>query len=82
MGDRDLTFADATPSSMAEWTDFGRQKSQGLLANGIDSWMTGVNMNVEGKRVCRLERYSNTAPEYRDWCDRVAEGGYDEIRFE
>ena len=39
-------------------------------------------MNVEGKRVCRLERYSNTAPEYRDWCDRVAEGGYDEIRFE
>ena len=39
-------------------------------------------MNVEGKRVCRLVRYSDTAREYRDWCDRVAEGGYDEIRFE
>lgn len=39
-------------------------------------------MNVEGKRVCRLVRYSNTTPEYRDWCDRVAEAGYDEIRFE
>ena len=27
MGDHDLTFADATPRTMAEWTDFVRQKS-------------------------------------------------------
>ncbi|MEM7749892.1 MAG: NAD(P)/FAD-dependent oxidoreductase [Pseudomonadota bacterium] len=81
MGEHDLTFADATPRAMEEWTDFVRQKSEGLLANDIDSWMTGVNMNVEGKQVRRLVRYSGTAPEYRAWCDRVASGGYEEIKF-
>ena len=82
MHERDLTYADATPQAMEDWTDFVRQKSEGLLANDIDSWMTGVNMNVEGKQVRRLVRYSGTAPEYRAWCDRVAQGGYEEISFE
>ena len=41
--------------------------------------MTGVNMNVEGKQVRIIARYSGTAPEYREWCDRVAAGGYREL---
>ena len=81
MSENDLTYADATPAAMEDWTDFVRLKAEGLLANEIDSWMTGVNMNVEGKQVRRLVRYSGTAPEYRAWCDRVAEGGYNEIDF-
>jgi hypothetical protein len=41
--------------------------------------MTGVNQNVEGKQVRIIARYSGTAPEYRDWCDRVAAEGYREL---
>ncbi|MEM7407110.1 MAG: NAD(P)/FAD-dependent oxidoreductase [Pseudomonadota bacterium] len=76
-----VSSAEARTESVERWTDFVREKAQGLLSNEIDSWMTGVNMNVEGRQTRRLVRYSGTAPEYRAWCDRVAEGGYAELRF-
>jgi biopolymer transport protein ExbB/biopolymer transport protein TolQ len=57
------------------------QKGEGLLSNEVDSWMTGVNMNVDGKQVRIIARYSGTAPEYRAWCDRVAADGYRELRL-
>jgi len=74
-----LTFAEARPESVDEWTAFVKQKGEGLLANEVDSWMTGVNQNVEGKQVRIVARYSGTAPEYREWCDRIAAGGYREL---
>lgn len=82
MGERDLTFAGATPRAMEEWTNFVHQKAEGLLPNDVDSWMTGVNMNIGDKQVRRLARYGGTAPEHLAWCDSVVEGGYEEIRFE
>jgi len=72
----DLSFADARPEAVAEWTSFVAEKAEGLLSNEIDSWMTGVNLNVAGKQVRRLMRYSGSAPDYRDWCDREAAAGY------
>jgi hypothetical protein len=41
----------------------------------------GVNENVEGKNVRIIARYSGTAPDYREWCDRVAAGGYRELEL-
>ena len=79
MTGRDLTLAAARPEAVEEWTDFVRQKAEGLLSNEIDSWMTGVNMNVDGKQTRTLVRYSGTAPEYRAWCDNVAAKGYREL---
>ena len=64
---------------MEEWTGFVKKKGEGLLSNEVDSWMTGVNPNVEGKQVRIIARYSGTAPEYRTWCDRVAADGYREL---
>ena len=55
--------------------------ANGLLVNEIDSWMTGVNMNVEGKQTRTVVRYSGTAPEYRATCTAVAESGYRELQF-
>ena len=81
MSERDLTVAEAKPEAVAEWTGFVAQKAEGLLSNEVDSWMTGVNMNVEGKQTRVLARYSGTAPDYRDWCDRVAANGYRELAF-
>ena len=72
-------YADARPEAVEEWTAFVKKKGEGLLANEVDSWMTGVNMNVEGKHVRIVARYSGTAPEYREWCDRVAAEGYREL---
>ena len=76
---RGLRCADARPEAVNEWTAFVKRKGAGLLANEVDSWMTGVNQNVEGKQVRTLVRYSGTAPEYREWADRVAAGGYREV---
>ena len=79
MQEHDLERAEATPQAVAAWTENVRACSVGLLSNEVDSWMTGVNRNVEGKTVRIIARYSGTAPDYRAWCDRVAAGGYKEI---
>jgi cation diffusion facilitator CzcD-associated flavoprotein CzcO len=79
MQHRDLRVADARRDAVEEWTAFVKKKGEGLLANEVDSWMTGVNLNVDGKNVRIIARYSGTAPEYREWCDRVAAGGYREL---
>jgi cation diffusion facilitator CzcD-associated flavoprotein CzcO len=76
---RRLRVADARHDAVEEWTAFVKKKAEGLLANEVDSWMTGINQNVEGKQVRIVARYSGTAPEYREWCDRVAAGGYREL---
>ncbi len=78
---RNLIVATARPEAVAAWTDFVRQKAEGLLSNEIDSWMTGVNINVEGKQTRTLVRYSGTAPEYRQWCDEIAAKDYQEVSF-
>ncbi|MEZ5851854.1 MAG: NAD(P)/FAD-dependent oxidoreductase [Hyphomicrobiaceae bacterium] len=79
MKERNLTVTDARPEGVNEWTDYVREKAEGLLSNEIDSWMTGVNRNVDGKNQRVLARYSGSAPDFRAWCDRVAKGGYKEI---
>ena len=81
MTERGLTRTEARPESVAKWQAVVHQKAQGLLANEIDSWMTGINMNVEGKQTRTIVRYSGTAPEYRGKCDEVANGGYQELNF-
>jgi hypothetical protein len=53
--------------------------AQGLLTFEVDSWMTGVNRNVEGKQTRTIARYAGSAPAYRAWCDEVAAGGYREL---
>ena len=51
----------------------------GLLSNEVDSWMTGVNRNVEGKSERVVNRYSGSAPAYRAKCDEVAGKGYQDL---
>jgi cation diffusion facilitator CzcD-associated flavoprotein CzcO len=76
------TFADCKAAAVEEWMQFVFEKGEGLLSNEVDSWMTGVNINVEGKQTRTIARYSGTAPEYRAWCDRVAAQGYGELKFQ
>ena len=63
---------------MARWTDHVKALGEGLLSNEVNSWMTGVNSNVEGKQTRKIMRYGGY-PSYREHCDAVAADGYHEI---
>jgi len=77
--DRDLTRIEATPAGAVDWTDHVIASSEGLLFTEVDSWMTGINRNVEGKQVRRIMRYSGGHPKFRERCDAVAANGYREL---
>jgi cation diffusion facilitator CzcD-associated flavoprotein CzcO len=79
MREHNLTRADARPESVAAWTDHVKALGEGLLSNEVNSWMTGINTNVEGKQTRIIARYSGSAPAYRARCDAVAAGGYREL---
>ena len=74
--ERGLTRIEATSAGVAEWTDHVMALGDGLLMNEIDSWMTGVNRNVEGKQTRKIMRYSGGHPAFRQHCDAVSADGY------
>ena len=77
--DRSLTRIEATAAGAVAWTDHVIASSEGLLFTEVDSWMTGINRNVEGKQVRRIMRYSGGHPKFRERCDGVAAEGYREL---
>ena len=77
--DNGLTRLEATAAGVASWTDHVRALGVGLLSNEVNSWMTGINSNVDGKQTRIVARYSGSAPAYRARCDDVAANGYDEL---
>ena len=79
--EKGLTRLEATPQGVASWTDHVKALGVGLLSNEVDSWMTGINRNVDGKTKRIVARYSGSAPAYRERCDAVAAKDYDELRL-
>ncbi|MFM9850510.1 MAG: flavin-containing monooxygenase [Hyphomicrobiaceae bacterium] len=79
MREHNLTRADARPESVADWTDHVKAAGAGLLSNEVNSWMTGINSNIDGKQTRIIARYSGSAPAYRARCDEVAAKGYQEL---
>ena len=79
--DNKLTRLEATAAGVASWTDHVKALGVGLLSNEVNSWMTGINSNVEGKQTRIVARYSGSAPAYRARCDEVAAKGYQELRL-
>jgi len=77
--DRGLTRIEATAAGANAWTDHVIAASEGLLFTEVDSWMTGINRNVEGKQVRRIMRYSGGHPAFRARCEAVAADGYREL---
>jgi cation diffusion facilitator CzcD-associated flavoprotein CzcO len=74
--ERGVTRVEATAAGVADWTEHVLATGEGLLMNEIDSWMTGVNRNVEGKQIRKIMRYSGGHPAFREHCDAVAADGY------
>jgi cation diffusion facilitator CzcD-associated flavoprotein CzcO len=79
MREHGMTRAACRPEGVKAWTDHVKALGEGLLSNEIDSWMTGINRNVEGKETRIIARYSGSAPAYRARCDEVAANGYKEM---
>ncbi len=77
--ERGLTRIEATAAGVTWWTDHVKACGVGLLSNEIDSWMTGINRNVEGKTTRIIARYSGSAPDYRARCEAVAADDYREL---
>ena len=77
-----VTRIEATPQGVQSWTDHVKSLGVGLLSNEIDSWMTGINRNVEGKNTRIIARYSGSAPAFRARADSVAADDYKELRLE
>jgi cation diffusion facilitator CzcD-associated flavoprotein CzcO len=74
-----LTRLEATAAGVESWTDHVKALGVGLLSNEVNSWMTGINTNVEGKQTRIIARYSGSAPAYRERCDEVASKRYREL---
>jgi cation diffusion facilitator CzcD-associated flavoprotein CzcO len=77
--DHKLTRLEANAQGVKSWTEHVIKLGEGLLSNEIDSWMTGINRNVDGKTERIVARYSGSAPAYRERCDAVAADGYREL---
>jgi hypothetical protein len=50
-----------------------------LLANDVDSWMTGVNKNLAHKQKRIIARYQGPAPGYRKRAEDVATRNYEDL---
>ncbi len=77
--EHELTRVEATEAGVHAWTEHVKSLGVGLLSNEVDSWMTGVNKNVEGKQTRIIARYSGSAPAYRERCDAVANDEFREL---
>jgi hypothetical protein len=77
--DHKITRFEATEDEVKTWTDHVKSIGEGLLSFEVNSWMTGVNSNVEGKQVRIVNRYAGSAPDYRAKCDAVAANGYRDL---
>jgi cation diffusion facilitator CzcD-associated flavoprotein CzcO len=74
--DHNITRIEPTPEAEADWTRHVEEVAEGLLYAQVDSWLTGINSNIEGKNVRRVLQYQGGAPAYRARCDEIAAGGY------
>lgn len=74
--ENDITYIEATEKGTDEWTEHVHDCGKGLLANEVDSWMTGVNKNLANKQKRSMTRYNGPAPGYRSRCDAVKARGY------
>ena len=77
MGEQGHTRVEASEAAEEAWTQHVYDSAARLLLLEVDSWMTGINRNVPGRRKRTFMAYAGGAPKYREKCDEVAASGYD-----
>ncbi|OJJ81313.1 flavin-containing monooxygenase [Aspergillus glaucus CBS 516.65] len=76
---RGITFAETTLQGVLDWTEHVHTCAVGLLANDVDSWMTGVNKNLAHKQERIIARYQGPAPGYRKCAEDVVMRHYEDL---
>ena len=74
-GEHGITRFESTDEAEADWSRHVEELAEGMLYTQVDSWLTGINTNVEGRNVRRVLQYQGGAPQYRERCDAVAAAG-------
>ncbi len=74
--EKGVTRFEPTTEAEADWSKHVEELASGMLYTKVDSWLTGINTNVDGKNVRRVLQYQGGAPQYRARCDAVVAGGY------
>ncbi|MGI4952423.1 MAG: flavin-containing monooxygenase [Janthinobacterium lividum] len=82
MAERGLGLVDAKPEAEAAWTNHAREAATVLLGSQVDSWMTGVNTNKEGRQVRVASIYRGGGDAFRKRCEAEAAGGYQDLTFQ
>ncbi|GAB7364265.1 hypothetical protein MBLNU230_g4813t1 [Neophaeotheca triangularis] len=77
--EREISCIEATQKGMDDWTMHVHECGKGLLANEVDSWMTGVNKNLKHKQKRSMTRYNGPAPGYRKRCEEVKARDYSDF---
>jgi cation diffusion facilitator CzcD-associated flavoprotein CzcO len=77
--DHNVQSIQPTQEKMDGWYKHVEKLGEGLLANEVDSWMTGVNKNLATKQKRSLTRYNGPAPGYRKECDAVKARNYSDF---
>jgi cation diffusion facilitator CzcD-associated flavoprotein CzcO len=77
--ERNLTRIEATREGVADWTTRVNEVGSKSLALTVDSWMSGVNHNVEGKSVRHVARWSGSNVAFREAGDKAIADGYKEL---
>jgi hypothetical protein len=76
MRDYNVAYLETTEKGMNDWTEHVYECGKGLLANEVDSWMTGVNTNLAHRQRRLMTRYYGPASGYRRRCGEVKGKGY------
>ncbi|MDP3174147.1 MAG: NAD(P)/FAD-dependent oxidoreductase [Phenylobacterium sp.] len=79
---RGATRVEVTQEAEKRWFGHVADSGIGLLSNSVDSWMTGVNSNVEGRSARRVMRYSGGFPAFRQYCEAATRDNYAGIDFD
>jgi cation diffusion facilitator CzcD-associated flavoprotein CzcO len=81
MNDHGMTCAEATLEAQEGWHDYVLEQGKDLLRNEVDSWQTGININLEGRQTRITLMYAGGQPSYRRRCEEVARSGYKELNL-
>ncbi|KAJ5675502.1 hypothetical protein N7462_008399 [Penicillium macrosclerotiorum] len=77
--DNNYSYIEPTQEAVDKWTDHVAACSEGSLINEVDSWLTGVNTNVDGKTERIVARYTGSAIEYRKMCKEHGLAGWKDL---
>ena len=81
MNHRGLTRAEASLESQNSWHEYVVEQGKDLLMRQVDSWMTGVNRNLDGRNSRIVVQYTGTMQTFRSRCEEVAQNGYKELNL-